>query len=112
MEGADFHRNDARAGDTVTEVGQRTIDLSTMRDDAADSFGRGMVTVFGRQLISTLAFTILGLLLFALAFWIIGKISPFSIRKELEEDQNTALAIVIASIIIGIALIVSAAVHG
>ena len=63
-------------------------------------------------LLSTLAFSIIGLLLFALAFWIMGKATPFSIRKEIEEDQNTALALVIASVIIGIALIVSAAVHG
>jgi len=40
------------------------------------------------------------------------KVSPFSIRKELEDDQNIALGIVIASVIIGIALIVSAAIHG
>jgi putative membrane protein len=62
--------------------------------------------------VETLAFTIVGLLLFALAFWIIVKVSPFSIRKEIEEDQNVALGIVIAAVIIGIALIVSAAVHG
>jgi putative membrane protein len=63
-------------------------------------------------LVSTLAFSIIGLLLFSLAFWIMEKATPFSVRKEIEEDQNTALAIVIASVIIGIALIVSAAVHG
>jgi putative membrane protein len=63
-------------------------------------------------LISTLAFSIIGLLLFGLAFWIMGKATPFSIRKEIEDDQNIALAILIASVIIGIALIVSAAVHG
>jgi len=60
----------------------------------------------------TLAFTLIGLILFAIAFWIIVKVSPFSIRKELEDDQNIALGIVIASVIIGIALIVSAAIHG
>jgi hypothetical protein len=53
-----------------------------------------------------------GLILFALAFWIMAKVSPFSIRKEIEEDQNMALGIVIAAVIIGIALIVSAAIHG
>jgi len=63
-------------------------------------------------IIETLAFTIIGLLLFALAFWIIVKVSPFSIRKEIEEDQNMALGIVIAAVIIGIAMIVAAAVHG
>ncbi len=63
-------------------------------------------------LVATLIFSVLGILLFALAFWIIVKTSPFSVRKELEEDQNIALAIVIASVIIGIALIISAAVNG
>ncbi len=66
----------------------------------------------GRTLLVTLAYVGLGLVLFAFAFWIITKISPVSIKKELEDDQNTALAIVIASVIIGIALIVSAAIHG
>jgi putative membrane protein len=63
-------------------------------------------------IVTTLAFSILGILLFALAFWVIVKVSPFSIRKEIEDDQNVALGIVIASVIIGIALIVAAAVHG
>ena len=63
-------------------------------------------------IIETLAFTLIGLILFAIAFWVIVKVSPFSIRKEIEEDQNMALGIVIAAVIIGIALIVSAAVHG
>ena len=60
----------------------------------------------------TLVFTILGLLLFALAFWIMGKVTPFSIRKEIEDDQNTALAIVMGSVVLGIAIIVASAVHG
>jgi uncharacterized membrane protein YjfL (UPF0719 family) len=65
-----------------------------------------------KTLISTAAFTFLGLVLFAIAFVIIVKITPFSIRKEIEDDQNTSLAILIASVILGIALIVSAAIHG
>lgn len=66
----------------------------------------------GDLIVETLAFTLVGLLLFAVAFWIIVKVTPFSIRKEIEEDQNVALGIVIAAVILGIALIVSAAVHG
>jgi len=63
-------------------------------------------------IVATLAFSIIGILLFALAFWVIVKVSPFSVRKEIEEDQNMALALVIASVIIGIAMVVAAAVHG
>jgi uncharacterized membrane protein YjfL (UPF0719 family) len=61
---------------------------------------------------STVGYTLFGLVIFALAFWAMVKISPFSIRKEIEEDQNTALAIVIAAVIIGLGLIISATLHG
>ena len=67
---------------------------------------------FLKMILTTLVFALIGLFFFAVAFWIIVKISPFSIRKEIEDDQNTSLAILIASVIIGIALIISAAVHG
>lgn len=63
-------------------------------------------------LVTTLVFVILGLIIFALAFLVIAKATPFSVRKEIEEDQNVALAIVIASVILGSALIIAAAVHG
>ena len=62
--------------------------------------------------VTTLVFVVLGLIIFALAFLIIGKATPFSVRKEIEEDQNVALAIVIASVILGSALIIAAAIHG
>lgn len=62
--------------------------------------------------VTTLVFSLVGIVLFALAFLIIVKIAPFSTRKEIEEDQNIALAILIGSVIIGIAMIVASAVHG
>lgn len=67
---------------------------------------------FVRLVVTSVVFSIIGLLFFALAFIIIVKVSPFSIRKEIEEDQNVSLGIVIASVIIGIALIISASIHG
>ncbi|HWQ32688.1 MAG TPA: DUF350 domain-containing protein [Blastocatellia bacterium] len=63
-------------------------------------------------ILSTIVFSLIGIVLFAIAFWVVTKVTPFSVKKEIEDDQNTALAIIIGSIIIGIALIVSAAVHG
>jgi uncharacterized membrane protein YjfL (UPF0719 family) len=62
-------------------------------------------------LIAALAFSVLGILMLSLAFWIITKITPFSIRKEIEDDQNIALAILIGSVMLGISIIVAAAVH-
>ena len=63
-------------------------------------------------LVTTVIFTIFGLIVFGIAYMVIVKATPFSIRKEIEDDQNTALAIIIGAVIIGVALIIAAAVHG
>jgi putative membrane protein len=63
-------------------------------------------------LATTVIFVAIGLVVFALAFLIIVYVSPFSVKKEIEEDQNTSLGIIIGSIIIGVAIIIAAAIHG
>ena len=63
-------------------------------------------------LLTTVIFVAIGLVVFAIAFFIVVMVSPFSVKKEIEEDQNTALAIIIGSLIIGVALIISAAIQG
>ncbi|HET9524902.1 MAG TPA: DUF350 domain-containing protein [Pyrinomonadaceae bacterium] len=65
-----------------------------------------------QTVVTTVVFVVLGLIVFAIAFLVIGKSTPFSVRKEIEEDHNVALAIVIASVILGSALIIAAAIHG
>ena len=60
--------------------------------------------------LSTAVYAGLGLVLFALTFWLCAKLSPFSMRKELEEDQNVAVAIIIGSVFIGTAIIIAAAI--
>jgi uncharacterized membrane protein YjfL (UPF0719 family) len=60
----------------------------------------------------TVLFSMLGIAMFGIAFWLITRLAPFSIRKELEQDHNTSIAIVIAAVIIGIAIIVASAIHG
>ena len=61
---------------------------------------------------TTVIFVAIGLVVFALAFLIVVLVSPFSVKKEIEEDQNTSLAVIIGSIIIGVAIIIAAAIHG
>jgi putative membrane protein len=63
------------------------------------------------QLASALIFSTIGILMFGLAFIMMRKILPFNIYKELEEDQNIALGILMASVMIGIAIIISSAIR-
>jgi uncharacterized membrane protein YjfL (UPF0719 family) len=64
-----------------------------------------------QQIAATAIFGVFGIVLFAVAVKIIVKVTPFSVRKEIEQDQNVALAIVMGSILLGLAIIVAAAVH-
>ena len=66
----------------------------------------------GEAAISSAVFAGIGLVVFGLAFWIMNKLAPFSIKKEIEEDHNVSLAIIMAGVIIGISMIISAAVGG
>lgn len=67
---------------------------------------------FTRLCLMTFVMAGLGLAVFGIAFSIMMKLTPFSIRKEIEEDQNIALAIVMAAVILGIALILKGAISG
>ena len=63
-------------------------------------------------LITTIVFVAIGLVVFLLAFFLVVMLAPFSVKKEIEEDHNTSLAIIIGAMIIGIAMIISSAIHG
>lgn len=79
------------------------------------SISLGLIVEFDKLLpvlATTVIFVAIGLIVFAIAFFIVVKVAPFSVKKEIEDDQNTALAIIIGSIIIGVALIISAAIQG
>lgn len=66
----------------------------------------------GDGVVTAGVFAGIGIVVFAIAFWIMTKVAPFSVRKEIEEDQNTALAIIFAGVIIGVSIIIASAIHG
>ena len=57
-------------------------------------------------------FSLVGMGVFVAGFFVIRWLLPFDVHKELEVDQNSAVGIVIGSFILGLALIVAAAIHG
>ena len=59
-----------------------------------------------------LSFCFLGLAILGLVWGVLVKVLPFSLRKEMEVDQNIALGIVLGSLILGISLIIAASIHG
>lgn len=60
----------------------------------------------------SILYALVGVLLFWLSFLILDKLTPYKLWEELVEKQNVALGIVVASVALGICLIVAAAIHG
>jgi putative membrane protein len=60
---------------------------------------------------NALVFALVGIVIFVLAFLIIDKVTPYHLWKEIVQEHNTALAILVGAMSIGICIIIAAAVH-
>ncbi len=65
-----------------------------------------------KTVLSSILFSLLGIFILIIAYFIIEKLTPENTWKEISSNNNIALAIVFASFIIGISMIISAAIHG
>ena len=66
------------------------------------------ITLGLAPLVSLLA----GILIFIVAFKVMSRILPFDVSKELSEDQNTAVGVLLGAIMLGLAIIIASAIHG
>ena len=71
-----------------------------------------METLHLQYLAAAVVYSFVGIFVLLLSFWIIEKISPENLWKEIIEKQNKALAILAAAFMIAIAIIISSAIHG
>lgn len=62
-------------------------------------------------LINSLIYALLGVVVFILSFVIVDKLTPYDLWKQLVEEKNIALAIVIGAAALGICVIIAAAIH-
>ena len=70
-----------------------------------------IITIQLSEIISTIFYTFLGVVLMWGSWKVIDAITHFSISQEIEEKQNIALAIVIGSLFIALAIIIGAVIR-
>ena len=61
---------------------------------------------------NSLLYSVLGIVVFWVSFIIVDKITPYDLWREIVEERNTALAIIVAATALGISIIVAADIHG
>ena len=68
------------------------------------------ISAHARPLVDSIVYSIVGTLVLGLSFYVIEKVLPFSMRKEIAEDHNVSLGIILGAFVIGLSIIIAAAI--
>ena len=60
---------------------------------------------------NAIIYAAIGIVIFAGAFIIIDKVTPYHLWKEIVQEHNTALAILLGAMSLGICIIIASAIH-
>ncbi len=61
--------------------------------------------------LNALVYAALGILIFVIAFALVDRLTPYHLWNEIVKEHNTALAILVGAMSIGMCIIIAAAVH-
>jgi uncharacterized membrane protein YjfL (UPF0719 family) len=61
--------------------------------------------------LNALLYSVLGIIILALAFWVLDLLTPYALWKEIVENKNVALAILVGAMALGVSVIIASAVH-
>lgn len=62
--------------------------------------------------LESILYILLGIVIYSLSILIVEKLTPWSLKKELVEDQNIAIAIMFWAFFIWISIIIASAING
>jgi len=63
------------------------------------------------NVIAALVFASIGIFIFIVAFMVMDRLTPYHLWKEIVQEHNMALAILVGAMSLGICLIIAAAIH-
>jgi len=63
------------------------------------------------NVVNAVVYAAIGIAIFAGAFLVIDKVTPYNLWKEIVQEHNTALAILLGAMSLGICVIIASAVH-
>lgn len=83
--------------------------FAAAQDVAADP-GGPMARLFG-GVIATIVYGLVGIGLVIVGFKLFSAVLPFSVKKELEDDHNLSVGVLLAALVLGISIVVAATIH-
>jgi uncharacterized membrane protein YjfL (UPF0719 family) len=70
-----------------------------------------MVETLVSNVVSAVVFALLGVAVLLSSFLVIDRLTPYTLWKEIIDEHNVALAILVGALALGISIIVAAAIH-
>ena len=70
-----------------------------------------MVEFHPGYVVNAFVYAVLGIVIFIAAFAIVDMLTPYALWKEIVEEKNLALAVMVGAMSIGVCIIIAAAVH-
>ena len=64
-------------------------------------------SAYAKGILDTAIYSLVGIVMMGIGIFLVCLIAPFSVKKEIEDDQNISLGILMGAIIIGISIIVA-----
>ena len=65
-----------------------------------------------KYILSSVLYSFIGIAILLISFWVIERITPENLWKEILVNKNSALAIMAAGFMLAIAIIIASAIHG
>ena len=66
---------------------------------------------FVSSIVNSVVFAAIGIIIFVVFFVVLDWITPYDLWKELNEEKNVALAVVVGAVALGICIIIASAIH-
>jgi uncharacterized membrane protein YjfL (UPF0719 family) len=70
-----------------------------------------MDTFHPAALLNAIVYALLGILIFVVVFFLIDRLTPYHLWKEIVEDKNIALAVLVGAMSVGMCIIIAMAIH-
>lgn len=75
--------------------------------------GENMLSLINlNYLVNSVVFSLVGFIMLGLGFYIFDKLTPWKLWKEIIEEQNISLAIIVAAMVLGISYIIASSITG
>ena len=68
------------------------------------------ITLEWSEVLATAIYGVMGIVLAIAGYFLFELVTPFSVKKELTEDDNLAMGVVIGAMFLGVSIIVAAAI--